>query len=132
MSKAWKKRGGGHERVCHPARGGQPEDDPGAHARAVHGTQKLHEYLGYEGQLFGAQKVVEYQEETRARRALTYDHSGAVGTHSLRFPRLHSGQAVQAWTKSELPPGQALRQPTPLFKKMDESVIEEECARPEG
>jgi methionyl-tRNA synthetase len=98
----------------------------------VHRTQKLHEYLGYEGQLFGRQQVVEYEEETRSHRALTYDHTGAIGTHSLRFPRLHSGQAVQAWTKSELPPGQALRKPAPLFKKLDESVVEEEYTRLEG
>ena len=31
-----------------------------------HTAQKLHEYLGYEGQLFGTQHVVEYQEETRS------------------------------------------------------------------
>ncbi len=58
-------------------------------------AQKLHEYLGYEGQLLGAQQVVEYQEETRSHEALTYDHSGAVGTHSLR--------SVHAWAKSALP-----------------------------
>ena len=58
----------------------------------------------------------EYEEETRSHQALTYDHSGAIGT----------------WAKSELPPGQALRQPTPLFKKLDESVVEEEYARLEG
>jgi methionyl-tRNA synthetase len=81
-----------------------------------HTAQKLHEYLGYEGQLFGTQHVVEYQEKTRAHEALTYDHTGAIGT----------------WTPSELPPGQALRQPAPLFKKLDESVIEEEYARLEG
>jgi methionyl-tRNA synthetase len=81
-----------------------------------HTAQQLHEYLGYEGQLFGTQHVVEYQEETRSHQALTYDHSGAVGT----------------WTKSELPAGQALREPAPLFKKLDESVIEEEHARLEG
>jgi methionyl-tRNA synthetase len=107
----------------HPARRGQPEDDPGAdpaahacanaQARAVHGTQKLHECLGYDGQLFGTQHVVEYQEETRSHRALTYDHTGAIGT----------------WTKSALPLGQALREPAPLFKKLDESLIEEEYAR---
>ena len=74
---------------------------------------KLHEYLGYWGQLFGTQHVVEYQEETRAHEALTYDHSGAIGT----------------WTKSELPPGQALHPPAPLFKKLDESAVEEEYAR---
>jgi len=80
--------------------------------------------LGYEGQWFGTQHVVEYEEETHCHRALTYDHSGAVGTHSLR--------SVQDQAKSELPPGQPLRQPAPFFKKLDESVIEEEHARLEG
>ena len=81
-----------------------------------HTAQRLHEYLGYDGQLFGTQHVVEYQEETRSHQALTYDHSGAIGT----------------WARSELPPGQALRPPAPLFKKLDESVVEEEYARLEG
>jgi methionyl-tRNA synthetase len=78
-----------------------------------HTAQRLHEYLGYEGQLFGTQQVVEYEEETRSHRALTYDHAGAIGT----------------WAKSELPAGQALREPAPLFKKLDESVVEEEYER---
>jgi methionyl-tRNA synthetase len=30
-----------------------------------HTAQQLHEYLGYDGQLFGTQHVVEYQEEAR-------------------------------------------------------------------
>ena len=81
-----------------------------------HTAQKLHEYLGYDGQLFGTQQVVEYHEATRSHEALTYDHSGAVGT----------------WAKSELPAGQALREPAPLFRKLDEGVIEEEYARLEG
>jgi methionyl-tRNA synthetase len=78
-----------------------------------HTAQELHEYLGYEGQLFGTQQVVECREETRSHRALTYDHSEAVGT----------------WAPSELPAGQALREPAPLFKKLDESVIQGEYAR---
>ena len=81
-----------------------------------HTAQKLYEYLGYEGQLFGTQQVVEYREETRSHHALTYDHTGAIGT----------------WVPSALPLGQALRAPAPLFKKLDESVIEEEDARLEG
>ncbi|MFC2046135.1 class I tRNA ligase family protein, partial [Chloroflexota bacterium] len=81
-----------------------------------HTAQKLHEYLGYEGQLFGTQHVVEYEEETRSHQTLTYDHTGAIGT----------------WAKSALPAGQALRPPAPLFKKLDESVIEEEYVRLEG
>jgi len=70
-----------------------------------HTAQRLHEYLGYDGQLFGTQHVAEYEEETRSHQALTYDHTGAIGT----------------WTKSELP--------APPFKKLDESVVEEEYAR---
>jgi methionyl-tRNA synthetase len=33
------------------------------------------------------------------------------------------------WHRSRLAPNQALRQPSPLFKKLDESIIEEERAR---
>jgi len=62
------------------------------------------------------QHMVEYQEKTRSHQALTYDHRGALGT----------------WARSELPPGQALRELAPLFKKLDESVVEEEYARLEG
>jgi methionyl-tRNA synthetase len=77
--------------------------------------------VGYEGRLFGTQHVVEYKEEARhgglrSHRALTYDHRGAIGT----------------WAASELPAGQALRPPAPLFKKLDESVVEQEYARLEG
>jgi methionyl-tRNA synthetase len=81
-----------------------------------HTAQRLHEYLGYDGQLFGTQQVMEYQEERRSHLALTYDHSGAVGT----------------WAVSALPAGQALRELAPLFKKLDESVVEEEYARLDG
>jgi hypothetical protein len=31
----------------------------------------------------------------------------------------HSLRSVQAWAKSDLPPGQALRQPAPLFRTLD-------------
>jgi methionyl-tRNA synthetase len=81
-----------------------------------HTAQKLHGFLGYEGQLFGTQHVVDYQEKTRSHQALTYDHSGAIGT----------------WAASQLPPGQALRKPAPLFKKLDEELIDEEYARMAG
>jgi len=78
-----------------------------------HTAQQLHEYLGHDGQLFGQQEVIEYQEETRSHQALTYDHGDAVGT----------------WAPSQLPPGQVLRKPEPLFKKLDESLVDEEYAR---
>lgn len=70
-------------------------------------AQKLHEYLGYDGQLFGTQQIVEVQEATRAHKALTYDASGAIGT----------------WTPSQLQPGQTLREPSPLFVKLEPEIV---------
>ena len=58
-------------------------------------------------------QATERHDETRSHRALTYDHSSAIGT----------------WAPSALPPGQALRKPAPLFKELDESLIDEEYAR---
>jgi hypothetical protein len=73
-------------------------------------------------------------------RISIYDYSGPRAdctTARVTTPVLNEGTGAcrrQAWptctwTKSELPPGQALRQPAPLFEKLDESVIEEEYAR---
>jgi methionyl-tRNA synthetase len=76
-------------------------------------SERLHGYLGYEGRLFGTQKIVTYPEATREHQALTYDPAGATGR----------------WQPSALPGGQPLRQPAALFKKLDESVAEEERAR---
>ena len=78
-----------------------------------HPAQRLHQHLGYEGQIFGTQHVVDYQEETRSREAQTHDHGGAIGT----------------WGQSHLPEGRVLRKPAPLFKMLDESLIDEEYAR---
>ena len=79
-----------------------------------HTSQKLHELLGYDGFISGP---LEYRTVAEAGGAshevLTGDYTGWVG----------------AWQPSELPPGQELRAPEQLFKKLDESVVEEELAR---
>ena len=75
-------------------------------------SQRLHEYLGYDGQLFGEQVIKEIEEETRNHQVLTYDGSKAIGT----------------WAISDLQPGQKLRKPAPLFVKLDEEVVEQERA----
>ncbi|MBZ0299427.1 MAG: methionine--tRNA ligase [Anaerolineae bacterium] len=75
-------------------------------------AQTLHEYLGYDGQLFGSLTIEDYQESTRAHQALVYDGRGAIGT----------------WAKSELQPGQALREPAALFTKLDPEIIAQERA----
>lgn len=71
-------------------------------------SQKVHEYLGYEGQLFGEQKIESYDEETRSHKGLVYDGSKAIGK----------------WEKTTLKQGQALRQPTPLFTKLDPEIVD--------
>ncbi|MCS7260472.1 MAG: class I tRNA ligase family protein, partial [Anaerolineae bacterium] len=76
-------------------------------------SQRLHEMLGYDGQLFGRQYTQTFAESTRAHIALCYDGSQAVGK----------------WQPSQLPPGQVLREPAPLFKKLDEDTAEKELAR---
>ncbi len=81
-------------------------------------SEKLHGFFGYERPLFGEQYVEEI--------------SDSLGTHKgLRYRPLStlSGAVVEAWKPSELKPGQKLNQPAPLFKKLEESVVEEERAR---
>jgi hypothetical protein len=68
-------------------------------------------YKRFDGQV--PEQVIEYWEETHSHRALTYDHSGAAGT----------------WAPRALPAGQALRESATLFKKLDESVMDEEYTR---
>ncbi|HUI88188.1 MAG TPA: methionine--tRNA ligase [Anaerolineales bacterium] len=75
-------------------------------------SQKLHEFLGHETPLFGEQ--------------YTEDVSDSLGTHKVL--RYRPVDALQ-WKPSDLKPGAKLNQPSPLFKKLDESVVEEERAR---
>jgi len=76
-------------------------------------SQKLHEMLGEDGRLFGAQKVETYQEISRSHIALTYDPAGAVGQ----------------WERTDIPIGRQLPKPKPLFKKLDNSLVQDELAR---
>ena len=73
-------------------------------------SQQVHEMLGYEGELFGGLDIETIQEETKDHLALVYNDSRAVGR----------------WSPSELAPGQTLRPPTPLFVKLDPSIVDEE------
>jgi methionyl-tRNA synthetase len=75
-------------------------------------SEKLNGFFGYETPLFGEQ----YTETVK----------DSLGEHTvLRY----KGIDGLLWNPSELKPGAKLNPPTPLFKKLDESVIEEERAR---
>jgi methionyl-tRNA synthetase len=73
-------------------------------------SQQVHEFLGYEGQLFGDLEIRELKEETRNHLGLVYDGSKAIGK----------------WEPSQLQSGQALSKPSPLFVKLEPEIVEQE------
>ncbi|MFZ6026551.1 MAG: methionine--tRNA ligase [Chloroflexota bacterium] len=75
--------------------------------------EKLHRFLGYETPLFGRQFVQSVSDGLGQHDVLRYDVAWAGG----------------AWAPSQLEPVRKLNQPGPLFKKLDESIVEEERAR---
>jgi methionyl-tRNA synthetase len=79
-------------------------------------SQRLHEMLGYRGQLFGHQYTQTFDEVEQSHIALRYDDSEALGR----------------WEPSQLPAGQDLQRPSPLFRKLDEDIAEAELARLTG
>ncbi|TET97787.1 MAG: methionine--tRNA ligase [Anaerolineales bacterium] len=76
-------------------------------------SEQLHECLGYDEPIFGEQKIVTYEESERPHEALIYDASSATGR----------------WAPSDLEPGHRLKKPKPMYRKLDESVIDEERER---
>ena len=78
-----------------------------------HSTQELHALLGYEDRLFGQLHIETVVEEAQVHEALVYTGVGGNGR----------------WQPTALRSGQKLGQPQPLYKKLDESVIEVELGR---
>jgi methionyl-tRNA synthetase len=75
--------------------------------------QRLHGFMGYEGELFGGSQIETVEDSLGEHRVLRYlQPTGRV-----------------AWEPSQLEPGRQLNEPGPLFKKLDEAVIEAERAR---
>jgi methionyl-tRNA synthetase len=78
-----------------------------------HTSQQVHELLGYDGWLAGPVEFREVDEDGETHEILTGDYSGWVG----------------GWEPSDLRPGQPLGEPRPLFRKLDESIVEEALER---
>ncbi|MBN1247795.1 MAG: methionine--tRNA ligase [Anaerolineae bacterium] len=76
-------------------------------------SEALHSALGYEQPLFGAQLIETVGEGDDVHDVLVYDREEGTGT----------------WSYATLPAGRPLKQPQPLFKKLDDSVVEDELAR---
>ena len=77
-------------------------------------SQKLHELLGYGGFLAGPLEFREIEEEGGEK------HTVLTGDY---------GSWLQRWEPSELPVAQKLREPEPLFKKLDPGIVADELGR---
>lgn len=83
-------------------------------------SEKLHQFLGYDTPLFGEQYIEAVEDSLGVHNVIRYRPPSLSG----------AGGAVEAqWKPSKLVPNQQMRQPGPLFKKLEESIIEEERAR---
>lgn len=81
-----------------------------------HSSETLHRLLGYTQPLFGELRIETFHEATRSHDALVYDAANAAGR----------------WQPSELPPGQQLKRPLPLFTKLNKAVVAREADVPGG
>jgi methionyl-tRNA synthetase len=79
-------------------------------------SQVLHELLGHQGTLAAKPEFRTISEEGREHEVLTGDYTEWVGE----------------WGPSDLRPGQKLREPRPLFAKLDPGVVDQELARMEA
>ena len=73
-------------------------------------SECLHKYLGYKEPLFGSQYVESRTDELGEHLVLRYDPKDASGK----------------WEPSTIEPGRVLMQPKPLYKKLEQQIIEEE------
>jgi methionyl-tRNA synthetase len=78
-------------------------------------SEKLNGFFGYESPLFG--------------EAYTETVTDALGEHTVLRYRVGQDTISSSWKPSELKPGAKLNQPGPLFKKLEEKIVEEERAR---
>ena len=83
-------------------------------------SEKLNGFFGYEFPLFGEQYTQTVSDSLGEHRVLRYRETVQGGGGC---------EGESQWRPSELKPGTKLNQPGPLFKKLEESVIEEERAR---
>lgn len=81
-----------------------------------HSAQKVHEQLGGEGRWAPMPEIREVSEEGNA------DYPVLMGDYS----------GTPSWAPRPIVPGTPLSPPTPVFRKLDSSIVEEELARLEA
>jgi methionyl-tRNA synthetase len=81
-----------------------------------HTCEALHQTLGYFAPLFGEQYTEKQTDD--------------LGTHEVL--RYRPAAIPARWAPSQLEPGRVLREPKPLFKKLEPTIADEERARMGG
>jgi methionyl-tRNA synthetase len=76
-------------------------------------SQTLHELLGNDGWIAGPLEFRTIDEPAGPHQVLTAHYDSWIGS----------------WAPTVLPPGQALQEPKPLFRKLDPSVVDDELER---
>src|SRR5215210_7524712 len=76
-------------------------------------SQTLHELLGHDGYIAGPLEFREVEDDGDTHVVLTGDYASWIAS----------------WGPGDLPPGQALREPRPLFPKLDPGKVEAEELR---
>jgi methionyl-tRNA synthetase len=76
-------------------------------------SEQLHNYLGYSHSLFGEQYLETVKDNLGEHRVFRYNPGAGTGK----------------WKPSQVSPGQALKTPSPLFSKLDQSIVEDERSR---
>jgi methionyl-tRNA synthetase len=78
-----------------------------------HSSQQLHELLGYQTLLAPQPRIEDAPDKDGgSRQVLSGDYTPQV-----------------QWAPSQLPVGQTLQAPVPLFRKLEETVVDEELVR---
>jgi methionyl-tRNA synthetase len=77
-----------------------------------HSSEQIHELLGYEDKLFGKGEVALHKSEEEQYNFLRY------------LPSKSEVERKDRWNFSCLEPGKSFLKPLPLFKVLDETVVE--------
>ncbi len=83
-----------------------------------HTSEKLHQFLGYDKPLYGELITKEVADDLSTHTVMLYEPGEAL-----------SAENVDLWEPVELAPGKTFLQPSPLFQKLDHSIVDEERAR---
>jgi len=76
-------------------------------------SQRLHEQLGFEGSIAGTTRLESRSEDGHTHEVITGDYEEAHGR----------------WESRPLPIGQRLQEPSALYRKLDDDIVEDELAR---